>query len=153
MFTATVDQTGVEAAATVSTATVDQAAHEEEAASVGTLLAAWTGVEALAGQVPEAAPDGIPLAAWTGFEAATPVPVASADHAAQEEEAAPFSTPLAAWTGVEAAAPRLGLPFSATGVAAVGTTVLVMAPDGTGTVTVTVTGVAAHPVLHTVVVA
>lgn len=40
--------------------------------------------------------------------------------------------------------------MAASGDAAVGTTVLVIAPVGTGIVTVTVIGVAAHPVLHTV---
>lgn len=55
--------------------------------------------------------------------------------------------------GVKAAALELGFPLLAAGALGVGAIVLVMPPVGTGIVTVTVTGVAAQPLLQTVVVA
>lgn len=60
--------------------------------------------------------------------------------------------PLVAATAVPLPA-ELVLPLSAAGVTAVGTTVLVIAPVGSGIVTTTVTGVAAHPESHTFAVA
>lgn len=61
--------------------------------------------------------------------------------------------PVAARTGVATSLSESGLLTLAAGADAVGTTVFVMAPLGTGMVTVTVTGVAAQPELQTVVVA
>lgn len=96
------------------------------------------------------------------------VPVAQVFHAV-EVEAEADDVPVAPATGKPPVAraqvfqllgteltipatedPGLPVPTAASGEAGVGTTVLVMGPVGTGIVTVTVTGVAAQPDLHTV---
>lgn len=83
----------------------------------------------------EDADEGLPVAPATGEPL---LPVAHVLHSPEL-----LTTPA---TG----APGLPLPTAASGVAAVGTTVLVMGPVGTGIVTVTVIGVAAQPELQTV---